>query len=643
MANVFVKIGADDSDLQKTLKKTAKDLQKWGKSFSQVGRDLTQALTLPIAGAAASFIAFSEKSKAAFESLGSSVKTSLGKVGDDIAKSINLQGILNRIAVVVNNLTKAFMSLPDETKRFVVVFATIVAVVGPVLLIVGKLLIALGALVGLLSGPLGLVVALGVVAAAWIGYSVASNIASESIFSSQEALQKEIELIEKRIDANRRLAEDLRKEKTGSMEWEVSGVSEASDAQLALAEATEKTVEADQKRIEDLNKVIELYGRWQVEIDETNRRLDIISKTMGQYDDLMEDVRVKTALYGETSEVLGQKLNGLLRTQEGLFKAGLEGSKIYNKVRDAIEDTTDAINKQTDATKRLGVYQSAATAGRTYEIQGGGVNPIAASRDAMMGRYNQMASDNLKLGIEAPTAEMRALRVSIEELQDPWSEFVGLVAASAPIWQQLGQAMHSVVQAFTQGVGDAIAQVLVYGQSLGKMMADLMKRIAAMIISTLVQIAIQWVISSLLGVGAIVTQTVAAVKAYAIQTWAGAFAATAAIPIVGPGAAFGAATAALATMLAGVPAAGAAGMGVGAASMATAAEGGIFTQPGITRIAERGRPEVVLNETNIKRFFPGMIGGGFRDRFTQIIQLNLDSRILSKVVAKGLPDIIRGM
>jgi len=616
MANIFVKIGADDEALAKALKRASSKLQKFGKDLERVGMKLTQGLTVPIAGAAAAVFAFSEKSKAAFEKLGSSVKSSLGRIGDDIAKSINLEGITEGIAGMVRSVSEAFISLPTGVKSAVVAIAAFLAVIGPALLIIGKFSTAIGVLVGMMTGPIGIAIAIGVALAGVIAYSEANERAANS--SAKLAEQTKNTTKQLIVEGEVRLA-NLRA-KLGSRSL---GITQPLEVVMRL----EDEIEAQRKLVSSLK--------------ELERTEEATSKALAKHADILADFTASTTAYGETTDNLTAKLHSLKNIYVEWLKVGLKPADEFMKnLRDDIEATTDALEKQTDATKRLEVYQTAATAGRTYEIQGGGVNPIAASRDAMMGRYNQMASDNLKLGIEAPTAAMRALRVSIEELQDPWSEFVGLVAASAPVWQQLGQAMHSVVQAFTQGVGDAIAQVLVYGQSLGKMMQDLMKRIAAMIISTLVQIAIQWVISSLLGVGMIVTQTVAAVKAYAIQTWAGAFAATAAIPIVGPAAAFGVAGTALATMLAGVPAAGAAGMAAGASGM-VAAEGGIFTTPGITRIAERGRPELVLNEQNIRRFFPGMLGGG--RPVVVHSHVILDGREIGKASVKYIPDVIRGL
>jgi len=634
MAKVFVKIGADDTALEKALKNTSNKLQAFGKSMEKVGMKLTQGLTVPIAGAAAAVFAFSEKSKAAFEKLGTSVKSSLGRIGDDIAKSINLGWITEGIAGMVRTVSEAFVSLPTGLKAAAVAIAALAASIGPLLLIIGKMATGWGALIGLLSGPIGFAVAVGIAIAALVAAAAAMGMVGSATESAAGKISRATKELLSDSEAR------LKKLQDSAATYQRFLQRGYSLPEAGKFDAKERAYWEDKLRA--TNEQIEAYSKEVSVLRERDIVEEATSKTLAKHADILADFTANMTAYGETMDNLSAKLHGLKNIYVEWLKVGLKPADEFMKnLRDDIEATTDALEKQTDATKRLGVYQTAATAGRTYAIQGGGVNPIAASRDAMMGRYNQMASDNLKLGIEAPNAEMIRLRESIEALQDPWSEFVGLVAASAPVWQQLGQAMHSVVQAFTAGVGDAIAQVLVYGQSLGKMMQDLMKRIAAMIISTLVQIAIQWVISSLLGVGMIVTQTVAAVKAYAIQTWAGAFAATAAIPIVGPAAAAGVAGAALATMLAGVPAAGAAGMGVGAASMATAAEGGIFTTPGITAIAERGRPELVLNEQNIRRFFPGMLGGG--RPVVVHSHVILDGREIGKASVKYIPDVIRGL
>jgi len=89
-------------------------------------------------------------------------------------------------------------------------------------------------------------------------------------------------------------------------------------------------------------------------------------------------------------------------------------------------------------------------------------------------------------------------------------------------------------------------------------------------------------------------------------------------------------------MLAGAAAAGSVGLGVGAATTAGAATGGLFTTPGLTAIAERGNPEIVLNQDNVRKFMGGALGGG-----SQTIVVNLDSEPIISTVVRGMPAYLR--
>jgi hypothetical protein len=266
-----------------------------------------------------------------------------------------------------------------------------------------------------------------------------------------------------------------------------------------------------------------------------------------------------------------------------------------------------------------------------WELNGGGVNMVAANINTLSEGYKRLLAE----GIDPASQGMVDMRARIEELQSPWMQFIGLMMQVPPIAQQIAGTLFNLVQAFAEGVGNAIAQVLVYGASLRDTMKALMKQIVAMIIQSLIQIVIQRVIAMVAGVATQAVELVKGMTTYAALTYAAAFAATAAIPIVGPGLAPAAAAAALGSMLGGAAAAGAAGAGAGAA-MAAAETGGLFTRPGITRIAEKGRPEIVLNQDNVRKFMGGPTGGG-----SQTIILQVDGETLIRTVVRGMPEYLR--
>ena len=139
----------------------------------------------------------------------------------------------------------------------------------------------------------------------------------------------------------------------------------------------------------------------------------------------------------------------------------------------------------------------------------------------------------------------------------------------------------------------------------------------------------------------------------AAETYAGAFAATAAIPFVGPALAPGVAATALATMLAGSAAAGAAGSAIGVTA-ATFHTGGIIgrgsrptrlvssdvfagAQRAHEGLAPDERPVIVQKDEGI--FTPAQmaaLGAGFEGRIDNHVHVYLDGREQTKVQMKVL-------
>lgn len=83
----------------------------------------------------------------AFDNFKDSVAGSLAVLGESIATSINLEGILATLSNGLARLTAWFKGLSPTTQKVIVVFAGIVAAVGPILFIIGKLAGAWGVMV----------------------------------------------------------------------------------------------------------------------------------------------------------------------------------------------------------------------------------------------------------------------------------------------------------------------------------------------------------------------------------------------------------------------------------------------------------------------------------------------------------------
>lgn len=112
----------------------------------------------------------------AFDNFKDNVTASLAVLGESIATNLNLEQVLTKLSDVLARMVNLFKNLSPEMQKTVVIFAAILAGIGPVLFIVGKLAGAWGimltgfrSLIGLgpkiaaawtfITGPIGLTIA----------------------------------------------------------------------------------------------------------------------------------------------------------------------------------------------------------------------------------------------------------------------------------------------------------------------------------------------------------------------------------------------------------------------------------------------------------------------------------------------------
>lgn len=161
------------------------------------------------------------------------------------------------------------------------------------------------------------------------------------------------------------------------------------------------------------------------------------------------------------------------------------------------------------------------------------------------------------------------------EVQGVWERWFGS-------WQSTLEAMQNISrgvwQDFRKGVGEAVGQAIVYGESLAGAFSGIMQKIAASLISALVQMGVERVAQWILGQLLLAKESTSRMAVLSAETFAGAFAATAAIPIVGPALAPGVAAASTAAMLAGAAGASAVGAAFGAGVVGVA-HGGLDNVP----------------------------------------------------------------
>jgi len=575
--DIFVRIGVDVSALEKALNKATDHIEKFGKRMKRVGRDLTEAITVPIVGFGYAAMKSSREATFEFDRFGENIKRSMGTIGDDIAKAIDLHGLLKKASDAVAGLVTWFANLDKETKKTIVTMAAFAAAMGPVLMIGGRLIEAFGAFLKILV-PLSLLL-----------YKVVASIA---IFVSS------------------------------TVGWPALIIA-ATVALVGFAIGWD-----------NIGKAAEKAHAWVV-------------KTLG-LTKALEDVQIVTvATPDRPPGIIGGPMGGFvpyMRKAPPPPKVTIPGaapSGLSDAARNAIEDgpqvlsgtkqIVDGTQAMIDAQRKLG-FELETTGNKAQYHQGmiaalkqeyialreGGLAPTAPE----IQKINEQIANQNTLMADSQTA-FDAFRQNFENL--------------VPIAAAFGDAMYSAFQQLAQGIGNALAQVIVYGASFAQVLKVLLKQVLASIISTLITIGINYLIAAILKKTAMATETGASLAGYAATTFAAVFAAyTASNPLFGWAYAAGPAAAASAALLAGAAGAGAAGLGVGIGVPSAAATGGLFTTPGLTAIAEKGKPEIVLNQDNVRKFMGGALGGG-----SQTIVVNLDSEPIISTVVRGMPAYLR--
>jgi tape measure domain-containing protein len=217
-----------------------------------------------------------------------------------------------------------------------------------------------------------------------------------------------------------------------------------------------------------------------------------------------------------------------------------------------------------------------------------------------------------------------------EQANEAWSSWL---AQATSVTANVKLAVLDFFQSFSAGFGDALAQVIVFQADFAETMKSFLKNLLAQVISTLTQIVVQWVIAT---IAQAVIGTAGHIQrvGQALQlVYLNAFAATAAIPIIGPVLAPGVAAASTAAAAGGSIAAAATGGGVGSAgSLALGLDtGGLIASEGLAFLHAG---EVVATPDEVKDAMTGDRGG-----FT--FNLLLDGRLVARSILPHIPREIR--
>lgn len=112
LRNVVVKIGADISELQKSLNEAAKSLEKSGKTLSSIGGNLTKGLTLPIATATTGVL----KLGMDFDEAADKIRTGTGATGDALEDlKDDFKAVYSSVPTGMDDVSTAIADLNTRT------------------------------------------------------------------------------------------------------------------------------------------------------------------------------------------------------------------------------------------------------------------------------------------------------------------------------------------------------------------------------------------------------------------------------------------------------------------------------------------------------------------------------------------------
>src|SRR5574341_177434 len=563
--DIKARISVDGTEVDKGIEKANATLSDLARDMKKLGRDLTQAITVPLAGIATAAFKFSDEASASFKRFGESTSRSLGKLGTYIARSINLQGILTTISGAINSMVDAFSSLDPATKRFVLTLGLLSAALGPLLLTAGKFLSIFNAIKLVLLGPFGPAILAATAAIVGLSYVMARLTTT----SSDAELQA------------KSLIDRLREE---SSAWR-----DLIDSGKAMAAQTIKIG----REIEDLQRGFMRSGGGALKVSPEFAKARI--------PELVKQLDTLNAKIEEAGRLVKEKLGQPLMDIFGRLKVGVQSMGLalqqgfqerVNVPAKALRDILQDIQNQLAVMPRdWNANEAAVEALRSKYVELMRDGFSASALEPLRAKIQEL-SDPTKNFIDSINRSTQATNV----LKDAWGQFISLLQQTPTIGQQIGTLLYNIWTQFHEGVGQTVAQALVYGQSLAKGFQDFFKRLAATIIATLISIGIQGLIGLATGLG---------------------FGAIAIAAALGLGA----------TGIAG-------GKGV-ASGMSSSYSGGIFTRPTISAIAERG-PEMVLNQKNVRSVF-GMGGGGG----SYTIEVSLSGENILRYVAQNLPEHLR--
>lgn len=372
-------------------------------------------------------------------------------------------------------------------------------------------------------------------------------------------------------------------------------------------------------------KVLQFMGFWTGQIVAffekliTEAELWLVGKLTGVLNDML-------GMYNSVLEFFGANpidLIGERTIERAEARLVYLNKKLAQSFDDYADTTTEGVKKVEEAWNPLKVLPqlgiglkpgedvSSALSGATETLLG----LVAPAIDMVQSKFHGFG--------ETVTSVTEMVRAGIRAQVESFAEWTGVTTTVLEDFQNLST---SVFQTFTDGIGAAIADTIVFGKSLAQALSNLLRNVAKMVIQTLIKMAIQRGIAAAMGITSAKIQAAGEAGSAVARTFRNQMASMSAAPfptnLTAP-----AVAGKMAAITAGGGGAVAAALGGGLPGLA---KGGIVTRPTLAVIGEAG-PEVVAPLEKANR----MMGPT-----QQTIITNLDGREVARTVVEHMPDVI---
>jgi len=608
LGNMFVRIGADISDLEAKLSKSTTAIGKFGKTMGKMGSVMTRLVTIPMTGIATAAVIVGSKSdqlKNSFSALSQKLETVGQRFSSALAPQIETAiQAFDVFLEVVSDAIRVFASLPTWVKNTTVAFLALATVIGPLmkvvsgvaivlerllpyLILAGKYVLAFAATTGgLITIMVALAVAIPAVVAWFYKIGNSGGVASGAL--------KEIKLSsEKAKEALDRLQKIATEKMFQEEDYKVSG--DALKFLAAQIKSTEKAYEGFIESATEFKKIgLVKEMNEQEQAAKTNLiKIQNLTETYNQLKSSIESV-AKAISGGLTNDALGS-LSDQLAIAKSDFKGFTEAAakaahasnlgdfeKQITQARDAatkIREINVAISGLETAKKfeQLSVAVSEAS-GRLYQNANGyrDLYGVVQTTTELLAAYDA----ELKAIATSEYVNLELLRQKIAAYQQVKEASIqGQIVEAA--WVGVGESIGTALG----GVTDAFAQLIVYGKSFGATMKQIFRDMVSDIISQILK---------------------AIIKLLAFRVVLSLFPG---MTLPGGGGGFG-------KLL---------GAALGVQGLA---EGGIVYGPTLALVGEAG-PEAVIPLNQLQGFG------------TQTINVDLDGRRIAESTVRNMPSVLR--